>query len=214
MNTRSGLTTLAWIAAVLASAPVAAQLIYKWTDANGQVHFTDTRPPDSVNGEVVGVTSETARTPPASSSAPGPDRPHRSLLPEFPPVSKERELRERQQRLDQRIAEDAKVEHAEEMERKRVEQAARNEEVKAQRQAIEDKQLIAECEASRSTYCDEGAAEIRRRRLEAEWHNYDLAREGPRTTGPPPARPSQPRPPPAETLYEKNTKKNRDKSSN
>jgi len=108
----------------------------------------------------------------------------------------------------------AKQRQQEEAEQQKAEQAERTREERAQRQKAEDKSLVAQCEQRRDTYCDEGAAEIRRRRLEDEWHQYDAAvidRQNTRDGRPPPTQPSQPRPPPAESLYDRNTKKNRNR---
>ncbi len=43
------------LVALLAALPVDAQAIYKWTDANGVVHYSDQPPPESAGAERVNI---------------------------------------------------------------------------------------------------------------------------------------------------------------
>ncbi len=45
-------SSIVLIIACLSAAPVVAQQVYSWTDANGTTHFSDTPPPPNTNGAV------------------------------------------------------------------------------------------------------------------------------------------------------------------
>lgn len=45
------------LVALLAALPVDAQAIYKWTDANGVVHYSDQPPPESAGAERINIKS-------------------------------------------------------------------------------------------------------------------------------------------------------------
>jgi hypothetical protein len=215
MNMRIGLTTCAWMLALLSSAPASAQHIYKWTDANGQVHFSDQPPPDQAKVDVVGD------LPRAGSPQPQPTQPAAAEVNrddesnDVYPGTPEYDAR-RNAEMEQHKAESDKRNAAE---------AKRNQEMAASREhqaKLADDELIAKCKRNREVYCGNGADEIRRSELENEWHKYDRDVDAMRARSlhPPgyqnervrdPVSPSQPRPGPPESLYDKQKNKNKKK---
>jgi hypothetical protein len=206
-----GLAMLACLSLTLVATQAAAQNIYKWTDAEGRVHFSDQPPPGVSGAEVVGQASKTERAIPPSASPSSAHGPMPDV--DFSPGSPASRARDQLQR-ERDEQEAARVRAANPPPQQRSEAPS----------GLTDSQVIARCKSRRDTYCDEGAAEIRRRDLEHEWHQYDVERNRaaaplPGTPNyrppsawrtPPPVPPSEPRPEPAQSLYDKNTKKNRD----
>lgn len=97
--------TLAWaVAAALAfAAPAIAQVLYKWTDANGKVQYSD-QPPKNFKGPVTRLEPDAVAAPKAAA----PKAPERALPdgvkpPE--PVDIARERRERRERLQAKLDE-------------------------------------------------------------------------------------------------------------
>jgi hypothetical protein len=60
---------------LMAAMPVCAQQIYKWTDANGQVHFSDQPPPSDSSSEPAGKVQKPEQPKPAVEDAKAPAKP-------------------------------------------------------------------------------------------------------------------------------------------
>lgn len=184
--------------------PVGAQQIYKWTDANGQVHFSDQPPPAAAreNAEVVGTLQR-----PATVSTTKPAAPPVVAVPsEYQRMTPERSERlERESRAnEQRLADEA---------REKQEATDRQ---KAETQKVSDQQMMANCLAHREWYCNKPTEEVRRIENEKAWRLYDLGAATPCLGNPtstvpcvvrPPVRPDGPRPrmvSDAQRIYERN----------
>jgi hypothetical protein len=58
-------------AALIICSTVASAVVYKWTDADGKVHYGD-RPPDGVHAEIVSLLGTHAGAPPPVAARPAP----------------------------------------------------------------------------------------------------------------------------------------------
>lgn len=133
---------LALLACALAPAPLLAQKIVKWTDAKGQVHYSDHAPVDQ------------SATPVAVQSAP--------RATESDAAAREAATRARLERnaeIDETLARERREGNV-----RRAEQAASSR--AAARGKEYEKQKVAECNAQRQLYCDNGLAGIRAGELE------------------------------------------------
>ena len=142
---------------VLTSTPAVAQQIVKWTDENGQVHYSDHAPPGATAAKVAVQKAPKAPETDFASSATAPivvtrQTNESGLSPAVEAIHAADEARRR--------------ETADREKRYRDAQAA------AFKQ--EDKQAIDRCNANRETYCKQGADVIREReqfRADLEYAN-------------------------------------------
>ena len=65
------LALAAALATLLLAAPAAAQTMYRWTDAQGRIQYSD-RPPKDFKGEVTKIEADLQPAPPPPSAKPGP----------------------------------------------------------------------------------------------------------------------------------------------
>jgi hypothetical protein len=166
----------------LSSPGASAQQIYKWTDANGQVHYTDQPPPDRA--------ADTVATPPSPKPRPTTQaeyqhetgRARNSLEQPAPPGVRSA--------ADQRL--DALNE---DYERRRV--LAKREAEKAATKKAADDAVVAACERAHDTQCNKGAEFIREREVDLAHGQYadrkkqwvDGGRMGPPPRQPPARQP-------------------------
>jgi hypothetical protein len=143
--------------------PVCAQQVYKWTDANGQVHFSDQPPPGAASSaEVVGEKSKIAPAP----------------RPQPAPVTID--TAPDQGGPQPRLAEPAQPapDPMVEAERKLEELCAG----RAAQQLQADRKLVEQCKANHETYCNDGVDGIRRaefaRDMKAHEQILDAKRRG------------------------------------
>jgi hypothetical protein len=166
----------------LNSAGASAQQIYKWTDANGQVHYTDQPPPD--------------RAAAALGAAVAP-RPRPTKQPEY-----RGEMGRDQDSLGQpapthdRSAADRRLDALNvDYEQRRV--LAKREGEKAATKKAADNAVIAACERAHDTQCNKGADFIKEREADLAGWQYnerkqrwrDGGRNGPPPREPPPREP-------------------------
>jgi hypothetical protein len=127
-----------------------AASVQKWTDANGQVHYGDAPPPGSstqsvrVNATRPSSNPQPAYVPPPTAQKPAPFR---------------------------SIAEETQA-HNDEVNRRNRETLAAMGAAQARTQARNDKELVDKCNASRNSYCDQGANAIRQQN-----YNHELAQQ-------------------------------------
>ena len=162
-----------------------AQQIYKWTDANGQVHYTDQPPPDRAAGSVA-VDKGPTPPPPPPAAAGNRESVGRNDEPYGQPSVP----------TDNRSAADKRIAATNEDFEKRQLAASREAEKAATRKAADDA-VIAACERAHDVQCNKGADFIRKREEDlAQWQYIDRRerwiKEG--RNGPPP------QPPPPRTM--------------
>jgi hypothetical protein len=106
------------LAMCLATGPLAAAKLYKWTDANGEVHYSDQPPPANVKGPV----KETQRKP---SAAPPPAAEGDAKPTGGPKTPQEQEAEFQQRRVEaaEKDAADRKAQEEQQTRRKNCEQA-------------------------------------------------------------------------------------------
>ena len=133
---------LALLACALVPAPALAQKIVKWTDANGQVHYSDHAPADQ------GATAVSVQSAPraAESDAAAKDEAYRARL-------------QRNAEIDASLARERMEGSV-----RRAQQEAKNRAAVSHKDA--EKQGVAECNARHETYCNNGLAGIQREALE------------------------------------------------
>ncbi len=148
---------------LLAAMPVSAQQIYKWTDASGQVHYSDQPPPTAAraNAEVVGQLQKID----AAQNTKSPAAPVEEVPSQYQQMTPERrELLEKESRdHEQRLADDA---------RQKQEERDRQ---KAEAQKVSDREMMANCWAHREWYCNKPLEEVRRLENEKAWREYEAA---------------------------------------
>jgi hypothetical protein len=158
-----------------------AQQIYKWTDANGQVHYTDQPPPDRA--------AATVDTPPAPKPrATTPAGHPGAMVPDHDPL-------ERSAPADNRSGADRRIDALDEdYQRRRL--LAQREAEKAATKKTADDAVIAACERAHNTQCNKGVDFIKQREEDLAHSQYSVRKQrwldGGRV-GPPPQAP----PPPA-----------------
>jgi len=172
-------------AQVLISTPTTAQQIVKWTDAEGQIHFSDHAPPGQTATNVV------VQKAPKTVPLPNPAAPR--------PVDSRYGAQSGAGSGPGQTATDSEAARralaAQEQQRRWDEQnkAAAAARLKA------DQAVIAECKANRETYCNQSADAIRKQEhtiaemqyADAVTHRQELADRGIYTPPPPPPPPMQ-----------------------
>jgi hypothetical protein len=167
------------LACALIPASASAQQVYKWTDANGQVHYTDQPPPDREAAPV------------AVDRSPPPPPPRTADIQQVAP-SHHRYPGDQSTPADNRSAADRRLDAInEDYERRQV--AARRDAETAARKKAADDAVIAACERAHDTQCNKGADFIKKREEDlAGWQYIERrdrwvqgGRVGPRPPEPP-----------------------------
>jgi hypothetical protein len=184
-NASAILRVLHLLACALISTSATAQQIYKWTDANGQVHYTDHPPADRSAAPVAVDKRPSAAPPPAQTR----DL-QRQDVESFGQGASE---------VDKRSAADRRLEAAtEDYERRKLAAQRDGERIAAEKAA--DAEVIARCERARDTNCNKGAEFIKKREEDLASSQYidrklrwmDSGRIGPPPQAPPRPAPTYP----------------------
>jgi hypothetical protein len=188
-NASAILRVLPLLASALISTSAAAQQIYKWTDANGQVHYTDHPPADRSAAPVAVDKRPSAAPPPPLQPAQNRDL-QRQDSESFGQGASQ---------VDNRSAADRRLEAAtEDYERRKLAAQRDGERLAAEKAA--EAEVIARCERARDTHCNKGADYIKKREEDlAGWQHMDRkqrwidgGRVGPRPQAPPAPAPRYP----------------------
>ena len=173
------------LACALIPASASAQQVYKWTDANGQVHYTDQPPPDRAAAPV--AVDKSPPPPPRTAE-------NQQLAPNHYAYPGQQSSP-----TDNRSAADRRIDAINEDYERRQVTARREAEIAARRKAADDA-VIAACERAHDTQCNKGAEFIKKREEDLAGWQYIERRErwieggrvGPRPPEPPMQEPRVP----------------------
>jgi hypothetical protein len=168
------------LACALIPASGSAQQVYKWTDANGQVHYTDQPPPDRAAASV------------AVDKSPPPPPPRRTPENQQTARNEYESVGRPSAPADNRSGADWRIAAINEDYQRREAEARREAETAARKKAADDA-VIAACERAHDTQCNKGADFIKKREEDlARWQYIDRherwikgGRVGPRPPEPP-----------------------------